>query len=410
MPRSSEPIDAMATTEQAERLRRIDALADGFRARARALDDEGAFPEENFAELRAAGLLALTAPGEFGGEDLWWDGRYRRLYELLHHLARIDSVTAQLLQVHSHALGILSRLASPEQARALLPGIVADGRLLASVGSEARPGGQARRHRAHGARGARRRLAPDVLEVLRVAGAGADELLVWTAVPGAGRYQERGVVGARPARRAGGHARRPVGRAGHARDRLVGRADRGLRRAAGAARRRARRVDEQRSADVHARLRREPPRRRRGRAGLHDRLGARAPGARGSEYTRVLLGGMSSELFAAESAMWAAADLWDAGGHDEAELASIRTLHLAKRLALDTDAAGVRRLRRAGDVPRPAPRAPVPRRPHVHAALPRRAVHAPGRPGDARRGVPRQGLRGRLDVPGGSGAAGLRPG
>ena len=39
----------MATTEQGERLSRIDALADGFRARARALDDDGAFPAENFA-------------------------------------------------------------------------------------------------------------------------------------------------------------------------------------------------------------------------------------------------------------------------------------------------------------------------------------------------------------------------
>jgi len=92
----------MASTEQADRLRRIDALADGFRSRARALDDDAAFPAENFAELRAAGLLALTAPAEFGGDDLWWDGRFRPYYELLHHLAQIDSVTAQLLQVLSN--------------------------------------------------------------------------------------------------------------------------------------------------------------------------------------------------------------------------------------------------------------------------------------------------------------------
>ena len=325
----------MATTEQAERLRRIDALADGFRARARALDDEGAFPEENFAELRAAGLLALTAPGEFGGEDLWWDGRYRPYYELLHHLARIDSVTAQLLQVHSHALGILSRLASPEQARALLPGIVADGRLLASVGSEARPGGEARRHRAHGARGARRRLAPDVLEVLRVAGA-------------RGRRAAR--LDRRARRRALPGARRRVLVPRDAPEvTLVDQWDvLGMR------------------ATVSWGVRIEdyvvPPERLVGAPGAWtssdprtftlafaaNHLGAAAaaldfttgwvrerPELAGSEYTRVLLGGMSSELFAAESAMWAAADLWDAGRHDDAELASVRTLHLAKRLALD---------------------------------------------------------------------------
>jgi alkylation response protein AidB-like acyl-CoA dehydrogenase len=335
MRRSSEPIDAMATTEQAERLRRIDALADGFRARARALDDDGAFPEENFAELRSAGLLALTAPAEFGGEDLWWDGRYRPYYELLHHLARIDSVTAQLLQVHSHALGILSRLASPEQLRALLPGIVGDGRLLASVGSEARPGGKLadieRTELEEHADGWHLTCSKFFASLAP----GADELLVWTAVPGAGRYQERGVVVLVP---------RDAPEVG-----LVDQWDvLGMR------------------ATVSWGVRIEdyvvPPERLIGAPGAWtssdprtftlafaaNHLGAAAaaldfttgwvrerPELAGSEYTRVLLGGMSSELFAAESAMWAAADLWDAGRHDEAELASIRTLHLAKRLALD---------------------------------------------------------------------------
>jgi alkylation response protein AidB-like acyl-CoA dehydrogenase len=325
----------MATTEQAERLRRIDALADGFRARARALDDDGAFPEENFAELRAAGLLALTAPGEFGGEDLWWDGSYRPYYALLHHLARIDSVTAQLLQVHSHALGILSRLASPEQARALLPGIVADGRLLASVGSEARPGGKLadieRTELEEHADGWHLTCSKFFASLAP----GADELLVWTAVPGAGRYQERGVVVLVP-------RDAPEVTLVDAWDVL------GMR------------------ATVSWGVRIEdyvvPPERLIGAPGAWtssdprtftpafaaNHLGAAAaaldfttgwvrerPELAGSEYTRVLLGGMSSELFAAESAMWASADLWDAGRHDEAELASIRTLHLAKRLALD---------------------------------------------------------------------------
>ncbi len=325
----------MASTEQGDRLSRIDALADGFRARARALDDDGAFPAENFAELREAGLLALTAPAEFGGEDLWWDGGYRPYYELLHHLARIDSVTAQLLQVHSHALGILSRLASPEQARTLLPAIVADGRLLASVGSEARPGGKLadieRTELEEHADGWHLTCSKFFASLAP----GADELLVWTAVPGAGRYQERGVVVLVP--RAAAEVT------------LVDRWDvLGMR------------------ATVSWGVRIEdyvvPPERLIGAPGAWtstdprtftlafaaNHLGAAAaaldfttawvrerPELAGSEYTRVLLGGMSSDLFAAESAMWAAADLWDAGRHDEAELASIRTLHLAKRLALD---------------------------------------------------------------------------
>jgi alkylation response protein AidB-like acyl-CoA dehydrogenase len=59
------------------------------------------------------------------------------------------------------------------------------------------------------------------------------------------------------------------------------------------------------------------------------------PGLAASEITRATLGRMSSDLFAARSALWASADLWDAGAHDEAELQSIRTLHLGKKLALD---------------------------------------------------------------------------
>ena len=325
----------MATTEQAERLRRIDALADGFRARARALDDEGAFPEENFAELRAAGLLALTAPGEFGGEDLWWDGRYRPYYELMHHLARIDSVTAQLLQVHSHALGILSRLGVAEQRARCFPASWPTAGCWRPWAARRGPAGKLadieRTELEEHADGWHLTCSKFFASLAP----GADELLVWTAVPGAGRYQERGVVVLVP------------------RDApevtLVDQWDvLGMR------------------ATVSWGVRIEdyvvPPERLVGAPGAWtssdprtftlafaaNHLGAAAaaldfttgwvrerPELAGSEYTRVLLGGMSSELFAAESAMWAAADLWDAGRHDDAELASVRTLHLAKRLALD---------------------------------------------------------------------------
>ena len=47
------------------------------------------------------------------------------------------------------------------------------------------------------------------------------------------------------------------------------------------------------------------------------------PGLGASEITRATLGRMSSDLFAARSALWAAADMWDAGDYDAAELASM---------------------------------------------------------------------------------------
>ena len=100
----------------------------------------------------------------------------------------LDSVTAQLLQVHSHALGIVSAAGQRRAARAACcPTIVAAGKLLASVGSEAKPSGKladiARTELEERPGGGFRLTLP---EVLRVAVAGADELLIWTAVPGAG--------------------------------------------------------------------------------------------------------------------------------------------------------------------------------------------------------------------------------
>jgi hypothetical protein len=85
---------AIAVTH-AERLRRIDALADGS-ASAPALDAAASFPVETFAELRAGGAARADRPEWARRRRLWWEGRYRDYYELLERLARIGSVTAQL--------------------------------------------------------------------------------------------------------------------------------------------------------------------------------------------------------------------------------------------------------------------------------------------------------------------------
>jgi alkylation response protein AidB-like acyl-CoA dehydrogenase len=328
-------MNAMTHSSQAQRLQAIDALADGFRARAREHDDAGTFPAENFAELRAAGLLALTAPAAFGGEDMWWGRSYRDYYELLQHLATIDSPTAQLLQVHSHALGILSRLASPEQLQVLLPDIVANGKLMASVGSEAKPTGKL-------ADIARTELEEredgwhlTCSKFFASLAPGADELLIWTAIPGAGPYQDRGVVVMVP-------RDAPEVELTNQWDVL------GMRATVSWS---------VKVTDYHV-----PPERLIGEPGAwtnrdprtftaafaanHIGAGAAAlnfvtdwvrdrPELADSEFTRVVLGTMSSQLFAAQSALGVAAGLWEEGRYDEAELASIRTLHLAKHVALD---------------------------------------------------------------------------
>jgi alkylation response protein AidB-like acyl-CoA dehydrogenase len=323
-------------TDHARRLEVIAGLADRIRARARDLDERAAFPAETFAELREAGLLALTAPPGIGGAGLWSEGRYRPYYELLEALARIDSVTAQLLQVHSHALGIACGLASASQREGLLAPIVARGALLASVGSEAKPTGKLAdiaRAELEEQPGGGYRLTCQ--KYFASGSSAADELLIWTAVPGPGPYAERSMIVLVPAdvpevelidqwdvmgmRATVSHSVRITGYDVPS-ERLIGEP--------GAWTRRDPRTFSLAFAANHI-----------GAAGaamefaenwVRDR-----PGLAASEITRATLGRMSSDLFAARSALWAAADLWDAGDHDAAELASIRTLHLGKRLALD---------------------------------------------------------------------------
>ncbi len=329
-------MQVMSDEIQAERLRRIDELARVIRSRARALDDAREFPADTFTELRAAGLTALTVPVEYGGGGLWWEGRYRDYYEVVEALALVDSVTAQLLQVHSHAVGIVARLGSEEQRRLFMPGVVEQGKLMASVGSEAKPSGKladiARTELEALPGGGYRLTCQKYFASLAPA---ADELLIWTAVPGEGPYQHRIAIVLVPRvapevelidqwdvmgmRATVSYSVRIDGYV-VPRERLIGEP--------GAWTRRDPRTFTLAFAANHI-----------GAAGAAleftiDWVRER-PALAASEVTRVALGTMSSELHAARSGLYAAADLWDQGRHDEAELASIRALHVGKRLALD---------------------------------------------------------------------------
>ena len=119
-----------------EILARIDKLGPGWRERRRALDEAVEFPHENFAEAKAAGLHALTLPTEYGGAGVWLPGRYSHWYEALERMAWWETNTAQLLQVHNHAAGIIAWHSTPSQRDHFLPRIAA-GDFCASLGSEA---------------------------------------------------------------------------------------------------------------------------------------------------------------------------------------------------------------------------------------------------------------------------------
>lgn len=98
-------------------------------------DADASFPTENFEALRQAKLLSLTVPKEFGGHGLWTGNAYAPFYKVLETIAHNCSVTAQMLQVHSHAVGMVAALGT--NIKRYMDMVVKDGALFASVGSEA---------------------------------------------------------------------------------------------------------------------------------------------------------------------------------------------------------------------------------------------------------------------------------
>jgi alkylation response protein AidB-like acyl-CoA dehydrogenase len=132
-------MDFSLSREDQELLERARALAAEFAPRAKQYDDESSFPEEDFARLREEGFLKLTVPRELGGHGMWRDDRYAIYYLILEALAAGNASTAQLVQIQSHATGIIGYLGNDEQTRRILGDVVERGALAASCGSETDP-------------------------------------------------------------------------------------------------------------------------------------------------------------------------------------------------------------------------------------------------------------------------------
>jgi alkylation response protein AidB-like acyl-CoA dehydrogenase len=171
-------------------LAKVEEIGPVFRERMRNLDETGAFPTQNFAEAKAAGLHRLTLPVEFGGFGYWRDRNFSGYYRILERLAYWDTNTAQLLQVHNHASGIVAWHANPEQRAKFLPEIV-NGAFLASLGSEAHIYENGAEHLASelvavegGYRLTARKAFASVAAI-------AKYLMVWCAVEGDSPYAER---------------------------------------------------------------------------------------------------------------------------------------------------------------------------------------------------------------------------
>jgi alkylation response protein AidB-like acyl-CoA dehydrogenase len=121
------------TREQQDIVDRAAALSrERFAPRAATYDAESAFPYENYADLRAAGLLPLTVPREHGGL-----GADSIAYvHALREIAKGCSATGLTFNMHSTVTTLLAALGTEEQKRRYFAEIVERGKLIASITSE----------------------------------------------------------------------------------------------------------------------------------------------------------------------------------------------------------------------------------------------------------------------------------
>jgi alkylation response protein AidB-like acyl-CoA dehydrogenase len=121
------------TDSQREIVERVGALArERFAPRAARYDAEAAFPYENYADLHAAGLLALTVPREYGGV-----GADAVAYaHALRAIAFACSATALTFNMHSTVTTFLAALGTAERKARWLGAIVARGARIGSITSE----------------------------------------------------------------------------------------------------------------------------------------------------------------------------------------------------------------------------------------------------------------------------------
>ena len=121
------------TDAQRALVERAAALArERFAPRAATYDAESSFPYENYADLREAGLLALTVPKDHGGL-----GADPIAYvHTLREIAKGCSSTALTFNMHATVATFIAALGTETQQRRYFADIVGRGALIASITSE----------------------------------------------------------------------------------------------------------------------------------------------------------------------------------------------------------------------------------------------------------------------------------
>jgi alkylation response protein AidB-like acyl-CoA dehydrogenase len=335
MVRTPDVVTAENAVEQAK------MLAEHFRTRLPDYDARAVFPAENFDEIREAGLHAMTVPVEYGGLGFWRPGGlYIPYYQVLEAIAHADSSTAQLLQVHSHATGMIAGLGTPEQRDFYMTEVAQNGRLIASIGSEA----QVRSTEMEVYRAELVRAGDGYCLNARKAfgslAGGADYFNIWTAVEGEGSFADRMVVAVIPRGTPGFEMVDDWDTMGMRHttswslildnmtvppEWVIGEP--------GAWVRRDQRTFTLAYTSNHL-----------GTAqGAYDAACAYVaarPHLAKSEFIQSSLGDLSSKLYATRCALYAAAARWERGDDpNQAELDGVRALHIAKRVAIEVTSA-----------------------------------------------------------------------
>lgn len=130
------------TPRQARFVDLADELAGRFGRRAESHDRDGAFPHENYADLRDSGYLRLIVPPEHGGEGA-------DLYEMVlaqERLARGDGGTAMAVDMTIHVIGRLreTRAWPADVFGEVCRAVASEGALLNAAASEPELGSPSR--------------------------------------------------------------------------------------------------------------------------------------------------------------------------------------------------------------------------------------------------------------------------
>ena len=128
--------------EERARVLQAEELAARFAKRAAAHDLEASFPFDNFADLREAGLLKLTTPRAYGGDE----ASLYELVQLQERLAYGDGSTALAVGWHiGQMLHLRTTRKWPEELFAeLCRDVVTDGAMINTFASEAASGSPSR--------------------------------------------------------------------------------------------------------------------------------------------------------------------------------------------------------------------------------------------------------------------------